>query len=100
MNEFQEKLSQALASLGETPDQVAETLKQAGVRGRRRDYQCCPVASYLSKVACKNITVGLHKAGYDPMAADGQVDVPSPVQTFILRFDLQEAYPSLLEGNP
>ena len=59
ISQLHHTLSAALTALGETPDQVAESLKVAGARGHRRDCEECPVANYLTKLAGKEISVGI-----------------------------------------
>ena len=36
-----------LEALGSTPDAVAESLREMGIRGRQGDIQACPLARYL-----------------------------------------------------
>ncbi len=41
------KLERLLLDLGSTADEVAETLRIAGIRGQRSRHYNCPVAKYL-----------------------------------------------------
>ncbi len=97
-----------LRSLGNTPDTVARTLYDLGIRmpanrvvSRSR---CCPISQYVAShvpKGCVVVTVAgaayIHAPG---VFVDGNVSVrnPEPVVDFIIDFD-NGKYPELVEEN-
>jgi hypothetical protein len=88
-----EALAAALASLGDTPDQVAATLTEAGVTGHPGRAGSCPVANWL-RTTCghddwnpivDNATVDLHTD--DELDLMFRAATPLAVDHFITHFD-------------
>lgn len=75
-----------LAALGDTPGEVAATLRQLGITGRQFAVSHCPVANYLREhagmahpnVSPRTVTT---RAGY-------VIQTPAPVAAFVRQFDL------------
>jgi len=73
-----------LAALGNTPDEIAESLRQKGIKGtRHKGCMTCPLAEYLKKEGIKN-----------PRVTPDYVDITGdsywhslPVIQFVYRFD-------------
>lgn len=88
-----------LAALGNTADEVAETLRRLGVTGQRVVADSCPVANYLREFA------GVGHPAMSPAwikLGDGWIATPAPVARFVARFDLGE-FPDLItpvEASP
>jgi hypothetical protein len=84
-----------LAALGETPEQVAETLKAQGIKGDRHSPHSCPIYHYLTgkgySVEC------LSQFGiYTISPYYGDIKMPKVVERFIVAFD-QGKYPELIK---
>lgn len=62
----EEKIKEALAALGDSPDAVAGVLRAKGIKGIRNDAKNCPVARYLQReTGVSDIFVGEnHVASY------------------------------------
>lgn len=100
------KLSEYLASLGKTPDEVANSLRQQGVKGLVQSSYYCPILNGIYK-ACPNYWSGLRISNgvkidghwsYYASLNDSQICdpvLPQPVMDFIGRFDSGE-YPDLV----
>jgi hypothetical protein len=84
-----------LAGLGDSPEAVAATLRNGGVRGQRRRSNDCPVARYLNAVMGADERVGTLQVGlvwvlirrgrwWSPALT---IPTPRPVRQFILAFD-------------
>ena len=94
-------LTNLLNTLGSTAEEVANTLRAAGVRGERRRCGKCPVAHWLlANTTGYNIEV-------DPSVIDMwnysevfSVYTPTPVANFIRNFDYTKAFDDLLEVAP
>jgi hypothetical protein len=98
-------LSAALAALGETVDQVADNLADAGHLGERGDTATCPVARYLRAVipAADDLHVGSVDVSLWPPTGHSlsYIDVllPPPVVAFLERFDVGQ-YADLIQPEP
>jgi len=94
------RLSEYLASLGNTPDEVADSLRKQGVKGLVRSSRNCPVINGIYR-ACTNIWPGL-RIGNGYKLSDGEhwhysatyndcqimdPSLPLPVMDFIGKFD-------------
>lgn len=90
----EEGVSGALAALGTTPNQVADTLLDGGYRGNPACDATCPVATYLTDL-WPDATCSVTEEPPDALIAEVwysttacvQVPVPDPVSAFIRRFD-------------
>lgn len=84
-----EKIENALAVLGSTPEEVAERLGAEGCFGYPQSGAACPVADYLiakrglsiANVDADCVTLWIGNFGSRDVA------VPAPVESFIHRFD-------------
>jgi hypothetical protein len=75
---------EALKKLGGNPDTVARRLKEAGIRGKRHDNECCPIARFINE-RFKPHFVDVHTEFID--CDVGQIETPPAVAQFIERFD-------------
>lgn len=87
---------EVLESLGPDIVAVADTLRRAGIRGRRHDAFCCPVALYVAAgLGCPDndndhIAVGTDEVLVD----DDEIELPDHVVDFVTAFD-NGSYPDL-----
>lgn len=96
-----------LQSLGRTADEIAESLRQAGIRGVRGAACRCPIYEWLDRALDRHAPSGtcmfidqvggmiefrVHRCGDD--YAWGSMNVSTPVREFITAFD-EGAYPDL-----
>ena len=90
-----------LEDLGDTPDQVVDSLYNFGVRGRRFSITDCPVARYTNAILSFDPDVGRVKVGLRRLAVRGtrhsrcSVVMPPPVRHVVRAFD-DGMYPQLL----
>jgi hypothetical protein len=96
-----------LAHLGDSPDEVAETLRTHGVHGVPRDNRSCAVALYLSVLMgaephIRSVTVGKCSLMISLVApADARpagrlwVQLPKAVRAFVAEFDASH-YPEIM----
>jgi hypothetical protein len=79
-----QELHQALISLGATPEQVYQSLKDQNIKGRPNSNCDCPIAKYLQTISGEDISVGSMDAylGFEFVTY-----LPLAVQGFIRRFD-------------
>lgn len=93
-------ITQLLSDLGTTPDQVASTLQEQGIKGFVGNPFYCPVAKYLTQKGVHNCGVAPFTITYDiskwfPFSR--KVYVPEVVKDFVIAFD-GGSYPTL--GTP
>ena len=106
LRQIKRKTRGLLAELGDTPDEVAATLRSTGVQGVPRDNRSCAVALYLSALVgteprIRSVTVG-HCSLMITLVAPGDarpagrlwVQLPKPVRTFVAAFDARQ-YPEV-----
>lgn len=90
------KLKLVLEQLGNTANEVATSLRRAGVRGRQRHIRLCPVARLLrrhfGRALAGPISCGIGGGG-DTAAI--VVDTPAAVEAFMYAFD-DGCYPDLV----
>lgn len=79
-------LEEAILSLGLTSNQVAATIRAEGIKGRRRDSSCCPVALYLSKKTHNDILVGNFFCCRSAYPTD-RIRLTESVRYFVSNFD-------------
>jgi hypothetical protein len=91
-----DQLYELLTGLGQTPDEVAESLRAAGVTGKREDAECCPVAIWLKRATGADPYVDCEAASvrYVPDAPEVETSSPMAVRGFVVRFDHHQ-YPDL-----
>lgn len=100
------KLNEYLTSLGSSADEVAESLRQQGVKGRRGSSRRCPILNGIYK-ACPDYWSGLiivngrkkddGNWSYYAALRDSQImdpTLPQAVMNFIGNFD-EGKYPDL-----
>lgn len=90
-------LQQALHDMGSTAQEVADTLKQAGIKGRRQSCENCPIARYLDLLGYACPQVGLESGiNAGNRAIFRYIDEPHTEATegFIRQFDKGE-FPGL-----
>jgi hypothetical protein len=91
--------SEFVKSLGSTADEVAESLRRLGVKGRRRSRCECPIAVAVNKHAPGWGGIRVSGSGYlsynDVQIMDPQTT--SAVQAFVRAFD-DGSYPYLVSG--
>jgi len=110
----EEWLAEVLAELGETRDEVAETLRKAEIKGRRCDPYDCPVTRYVTSrvmehlgpsdhatvASCTFVRIELELAGVGYRML--KLRAPGPVSDFIDAFDSGRhdgAYADLAEAE-
>ena len=96
-----------LTGLGACPDEVADSLRAAGVHGIPRSNRSCAIALYLSALMgsdprVRSIRVGHCSLLIDTVSPPGlrpsgrvQVQLPKPVRQFVAAFDAQ-TYPAVM----
>jgi len=99
-----------LCGLGTCSDEVAESLRAAGVHGIPKNNRSCAVALYLSALMGSDPRVRSIKVGHcslliDTVSSPGlrpsgrlQVQLPKPVRQFVAAFDAQN-YPAIMRGQ-
>jgi hypothetical protein len=84
-----------LVALGETPEQVAETLKEQGIIGYRQHASSCPIYHYLKSKGYPVDCLSQHSICLlSPYYGD--IEMPEVVGRFIVAFD-QGKYPELIK---
>ena len=102
--------NELLTGLGESPDEVAATLRAAGVRGVPRDNRSCAVAVYVSALMgseprIRSVAVGHCALSITVVTQDQRpagrllVQLPKPVRRFVAAFD-DHRYPSVAAALP
>lgn len=88
---LEEQIEEKLKKLGDSPDVVAESLNNFGIRGKKLSPSSCPIALYLREFAfipedCNLAALGSYISVWNSI--DVKVTCPPAVQTFINRFDV------------
>ncbi len=108
LRQIKKQTSGLLAELGNSPDEVAESLMSNGVHGVPRDNRSCAVARYVSAVvgsepSIRSVTVGpcsmmisLVRPADDRPAGRLHVQLPKPVRDFVAAFDARQ-YPMVTQ---
>jgi hypothetical protein len=111
LRQIKKRTSGLLAGLGDSPDEVAESLLINGVHGIPRDNRSCAVARYVSAVvgsepSVRSVTVGpcsmmisLVRPTDDRPAGRLHVQLPKPVRDFVAAFDARQ-YPQVTQEPP
>lgn len=85
-----EKILAALAALGSNAYEIAETLREKGIKGDPAFCATCPIAVYLSrKLPTAKFFVTIHSVTWHARStfASGGMDLPSAIKGFVRRFD-------------
>jgi hypothetical protein len=111
LRQIKNQTTALLADLGNTSDEVAESLREARVLGVPRSNRSCPVALYLSSVMgpdprVRSVAIGhcsllINVASPRDLRPAGRllVQLPKPVRRFVAAFDNCE-YPAIIRGAP
>lgn len=92
-----DSVSFLLESLGDTPEDVAASLRKLGCRGYSHCPGTCPVARFLLSVGCTDIVVShIWLVATGPNGQVASHRMPPAVGAFVLRFD-DGWYPELVE---
>ena len=81
---------EAIKSLGETPEEVTQALREKGIKGYRCMAGSCPVANYLKACGFSSVTVSCYASMYvnsDKENADERHYLPAGVRQWITNFD-------------
>lgn len=76
-----------LESLGDTPEKVAQSLKDRGIRGVRYSLHRCPIARLLQGNGYPRAWVGTRGAHCESGNGDWSFNLPPPVATVRRIFD-------------
>ena len=107
LRQIKRKTSGLLAELGNSPDEVAETLRVTGVQGVPRDNRSCAIALYLSALVGSDpsirsvavghcsLTINLVALPDSRPAGRLQVQLPKAVRRFVAAFDARQ-YPMVI----
>jgi hypothetical protein len=107
LRQLKRQSTDLLAGLGKSPDRVAASLQEAGVRGVPQSNRSCPVALYLtavlgSEARIHSVTVGhcsllIHLVQPSDLRPAGRllVQLPKPVRQFVAAFDARR-YPVMV----
>lgn len=102
MSAREDGIRAALAKLGETADDMAESLREAGITGIREDGEACPLANYLRREGFDDLNVTrdhIEDAGTDCDPGRWQMPTPPTARTFIVRFDDVKDWPDLADED-
>ena len=106
-------LATVLSEMGDSHEQVAETLRNAQIKGQQGDLHDCPIARYIASrvrehapshsvtvtVCGSVVTVAIFDDGFTEISADA----PEPVREFVATFDNAEfdhdLYADLVESS-
>lgn len=91
------KVQKALEELGDTPEQVAASLRELGIKGVPLHAVYCPIAKFVAKTIYRSSTAQYSHSTW--CSIWGWYAVPNPwaVSKFIEKFDTYQ-YPELIEG--
>jgi hypothetical protein len=88
-----EEVSSLLNQLGETPEEIAESLADSGVTGQRYNMTDCPLARYTNAVMAFDPQIVQVKVGIRRLIVKGPwrlrctTPIPTPVRAFVRAFD-------------
>lgn len=91
---LRDKLTRALADLGDTPETVAAVLQAQGCLGLRVKHVDCPVSRYLSRILGYAVSVDPYHALVLKAPELVVVPLPPAVEWFVRQFDAG-AFPEL-----
>ena len=94
-------LANAIAALGETPDEIAKALQKLGIKGEPGNQHSCPLANYLKpKIEGDDMLPDITEEytairGLPEGTNVAKMKNPNHIQLFILRFDAHQ-FPDLI----
>lgn len=96
-----DKLQHALATLPETPNEIAQLLQLQGVTGHRMHASRCVLAKYLSDAVGALVTIRPNRMSRDGewtavAKGEGLLVLPKHIRAFVKYFD-SGAFPDLVE---
>lgn len=81
-------LAEALAELPDTADGIADRMRALGIKGKRQDDYCCPIANFLMGKGFEEACVGESWIEVcDDDSGSEEADTPPAVSEFVSRFD-------------
>lgn len=93
---------QAIAALGNTPEQVTAVLRAKGIKGYRCSAGRCPVANYLKSCGFPQVTVATSAKCYRDERCESQVEesvqLNAGVRNWIIGFD-DGAFPEFYQQD-
>lgn len=89
----------ALRRLGSTSEEIADSLAERGIRGRRMEERACPLANYLRNELTVAVQIEAGSVQIDGVDGFMSTAVCDGVEDFIEDFD-DEGYPFLIEQHP
>lgn len=100
--EVEEHITASLVALGNTPDEVAESLKAKGITGRRLAACACPLANYINSLGythagvaddftCDQLVNNEPHSDYKKV----YVGLPPACANFVRMFDCDDKYEDL-----
>ena len=103
--ELETRIRTALRDLGDTPGEVADSLRQRGVSGELRQVRHCPIANFVRTLITDDVhDVHVHTGPYTvrvrvslggTLIEEAFFDTPEVIEEFMGRFDTR-AYPELI----
>lgn len=92
-----EELWAIIVGLGDTPDRIAKTLREKGIKGVRHERCDCPIARYVRHVAGGGLySVSVHNSSVHHEHNRWSLPLPPAVDRFVRAFDGGK-YPELEE---
>lgn len=89
----------ALRRLGSSSEEIADSLAERGIRGRRQEERCCPLANYLRNELSVAVQIEVGSVQIDGVDGFMSTAVCDGVDDFIEDFDTEE-YPYLIQEPP
>lgn len=88
------RVPELLSELGDTAEEVAVSLLNAGCRGKRCESNDCPIANYLCKRLFEDCLIGVHATTVTTRREGDESDyfrsehrMPAPCRDFVTLFD-------------
>ena len=96
MSDYKTRVAELLATLGETADDVAQSLRDRGITGEPESGDTCPIAMLIQREipesaeqiwTVEGLIPGWFVVRTDTFTPDGHLSNPAAVREFIERFD-------------
>ena len=84
---------------GKSPDQIAETIRRRGIKGRSGTTHVCPMALLLRGQSTGDFVIGRKYIARRSGTKIEKVHTPANISTFVRRFDIGK-YPELMAPSP